>query len=254
LKPDPELPYLAAKQIYLASVSDVDTQVGRLLDKLRELDLDKKTLVVFTSDNGPEDIEARAAGHSGVGSPGPFRGRKRSLYEGGVRVPLIVRWPGQVPAGRVSDRVLAAVDWLPTVCALAGITPPEAAARDGENVADVLRGADRSRADDKRLFWEWRFQIAGHVLNRSPLAAVREGRWKLLMNPDRSRVELFDIPADPSETLNVAAQHPDEVERLAKLLAAWRATLPEGPIGPTAGQANYAWPKQSAPSGRATQP
>lgn len=241
LKPDPDLPYLSAQQIYLASITDIDAQVGRLLDKLSELGLEKKTLVAFSSDNGPEDIAARNAGYSGVGSPGPFRGRKRSLYEGGVRVPFIVRWPGQVPAGRVSDAVTSAVDWLPTICALAGSALPKETTHDGEDIADILRGAERPRQEP--LFWEWRFPILGHSLNRSPIGAVREGKWKLLMNPDRSRIELYDIPSDPVETLNVAAQHPDVVERLAKKLSDWESSLPKGPVDPQAGKASYPWPK-----------
>jgi N-acetylgalactosamine-6-sulfatase len=243
LRPDPELPYLGAMQIYLACISDIDTQVGRLLAEIKALGIDEKTLVAFSSDNGPEDIEVRNAAYSGVGSPGPFRGRKRSLYEGGVRVPFVVRWPGEgnVPAGRVSDAVLAAVDWLPTVCSLAGVEPPAEAVRDGENVADILRGARRDR--QKPLFWEWRYAITGHAINRSPMGAIRDGKWKLLMNPDRGRVELYDIPADPGETLNVAAQHPGEVERLAKRLAEWQGLLPKSPVDADAGTATYPWPK-----------
>jgi N-acetylgalactosamine-6-sulfatase len=242
LVPDPKLPYLGAMQFYLASVTDIDTQVGRLLAEIRALGLEKNTLVAFSSDNGPEFIETRSNRHCGAGSSGPFRGHKRSLYEGGVRVPFIVRWPdGGVPAGRVSDAVLAAVDWVPTICSLAGIQPPAEATRDGENVPDILSGARRERR--KPLFWEWRFPITGHVISRSPMAAIRDGKWKLFMNPDRSRVELYDIPADPSEMLNVAAQHPAEVERLAKQLAQWQAVLPKGPVDPRAGQADYPWPK-----------
>jgi arylsulfatase A-like enzyme len=245
LQPDPQLPYLSALQIYLASITDIDTQVGRLLRKLKELDLEKNTLVLFTSDNGPEDIEVRRAGYSGVGSPGPFRGRKRSLYEGGVRVPFIVRWPGHVPAGRVDDTsVLSAVDFLPTISRLAGVTLPEELAADGEDVSDILLG--KARARGKPLFWEWRFRIAGPILNRSPRLAMRDGPWKLLMNPDRSRVELYDLRKDPTETDNQAGAHPEVVNRLARELLAWHKSLPRGPVDPAAGKNAYPWPRASA--------
>ena len=111
------------------------------------LGLATNTLVMFSSDNGPEDIHLTEAGHSGVGSAGPFRGRKRSLYEGGVRVPFIVRWPGKNPAGRVdTTSVVAGVDWLPTVCKLAGIPIPAAHELDGEDVSDIFLGKARGRA------------------------------------------------------------------------------------------------------------
>lgn len=112
--------YPGALAIYYASVTDLDTQIGRLIDKLDEMGLAENTLVVFSSDNGPEDIHVLDSTHSGVGSNGPFRGRKRSLYEGGVRVPLIVRQPGRVPAGRVDNNsIVCGVDFLPTFCDLA---------------------------------------------------------------------------------------------------------------------------------------
>src|SRR6185295_9049734 len=115
---------------------------------------------LFSSDNGPEDIHVSNAGHSGVGSAGPFRGRKRSLYEGGIRVPGIIRWPGKVPAGAIDDKsVVAGVDWLPTVCKLAGIEVPAGHKLDGEAMNDVFLGHRRARATS--LFWEWRFRIAG---------------------------------------------------------------------------------------------
>jgi N-acetylgalactosamine-6-sulfatase len=196
---------------------------------------------VFSSDNGPEEIFIKNAGHSGVGSPGPFRGRKRSLYEGGIRLPFIARLPGVVPAGQVDDAsVLSGADLLPTVCRLAGAELPAGHAGDGEDRSDVLRGRPGPRT--KPLCWEWRFAIAGPVLNKSPMLAIRDGRWKLLLNPDRSRVELYDIPADPSELNNVAEGHPDLVDRLAQAALAWQATLPKGPIEPAAGKNNYPWP------------
>lgn len=239
---EPGLRHRSAKQIYYASLADLDSQIGRLLKKLDELGLAEKTLVIFSSDNGPEDIAIRNAGHSGVGSPGPFRGRKRSLYEGGIRVPLIVRWPSRISPGQLDDSsVVCGVDLMPTLCRLAGVQVPEAHRLDGEDRSAVLLGEPARRT--KPLFWEWRFNIAGHVLNKSPMLAVREGDWKLLMNPDRSRVELYNIPSDPSELNNRAAEHPEVVERLGAAVLAWKKTLPEGPVEPQAGRNDYPWPK-----------
>jgi N-acetylgalactosamine-6-sulfatase len=235
------VPHKGAMQVYYAAVTDLDAQIGRLLAGLDELGVADNTLVVFSSDNGPEDIHIVNASHSGVGSPGPFRGRKRSLYEGGVRLPFLVRWPKAVPAGRVDDSsVVTAVDVLPTVCALAGVAPPSDWQGDGEDVGDVLRGRSRPRA--RPILWEWRFNIAGDTLNKSPMLAAREGNWKLLMNPDRSRVELYDIPKDPSELNNLTGANAEVVERLAGKLLAWQRTLPKGPLGPAAGQNDYPWP------------
>ncbi len=103
-------------------------------------------MVLFSSDNGPEHIHIRSAGHSGVGSPGPFRGRKRSLYEGGIRTPFIVRWPGHVPAGKVNrSSVVSGVDFVPTLAALIVVRLPEDYHSDGENMLDVLLRADRPK-------------------------------------------------------------------------------------------------------------
>jgi N-acetylgalactosamine-6-sulfatase len=229
-------------RVYYAAATDADKHIGRLLARLDDLGLADNTVVVFSTDNGPEDISIGNAAHSGVGSPGPFRGRKRSLYEGGVRVPFIVRWPGVVPAGRVDNTsVLGAVDFLPTVCALAGVPLPSGHRLDGTDIGQALRGTATPRA--KPLFWEWRFRIFGHTLNKSPILAMRQGRWKLLMNPDKSRVELYDIPADPGETDNLADRHPDVVAAMSQPLLAWRAALPEGPMDPDAGSNAYPWPK-----------
>lgn len=234
--------HAAARQIYYASLADLDHQVGRLMARLDELKLAENTLVVFSSDNGPEEIFIRNAGHSGVGSPGPFRGRKRSLYEGGVRVPFIVRWPAKFKGGQVDDSsVVCGVDLLPTICALAGVKPPADHALDGEDRSAAILGAPAARS--KPLFWDWRFNIAGHVLNKSPMLSMRDGSWKLLMNPDRSRIELYDIPNDPSELNNLAAAKPEIVEQMSTRLLDWKKTLPEGPNDAAAGKNTYPWPK-----------
>lgn len=237
-----DVPFTGTKEVYYASVAELDRQIGRLLARLDELGIAEETLVIFSSDNGPEDIVIRNASHSGIGSTGPFRGRKRSLYEGGVREPLLVRWPGHVPAGRVDDRsVLAGVDLFPTLCALAGGELPEGAVFDGEDVGDVLRGTARARRAP--LFWEWRFEVHGHTSAKSPMLAVRDGDWKLLMNPDRSRIELYELASDPGELDNKASEHAELVEKLATRLLAWQKTLPPGPVDPMAGRNDYAWPR-----------
>jgi N-acetylgalactosamine-6-sulfatase len=238
-QPGPGVPWPGAAQIYHASLRDLDTQIGRLLAELDKAGLGENTLVLFSSDNGPEDIHIGNASHSAYGSPGPFRGRKRSLYEGGVREPGIVRWPGQVPAGRVEkDSIVSGVDFFPTIAKLAGASAPEGL--DGEDVGDILRGASRPRRAP--LFWEWRFNVAGYAYNRSPILSMRDGEWKLLMNPDRSRVELYRIPADPMELNNLATQQPAVAGRMEKRLLAWQKTLPPGPLDPTAGRNDWNWP------------
>lgn len=235
------VPYRGAAQIYYATVTALDAALGRLFRKLDDADLTDRTLIFFSSDNGPEDLHIRNAAHSGIGSPGPFRGRKRSLYEGGVRVPLIVRWPGRVPAGRVDRQsVLTAVDWLPTLCRLAGAPLPPDYAPDGEDIGRVLRGEPVRRR--RNIYWQWRFGIAGHPLHHSPALAVRSGEWKLLLNPDRSRVELFRIPDDPAELRNVAKEHPDITDRLAAAVLAWHKSLPGDPLAASAGRIHGRWP------------
>ncbi len=236
------VPYHGAARIYYSTVTNLDAELGRLFAYLQEAGLAENTIILFTSDNGPEDIHVRNAAHSGIGSPGPFRGRKRSLYEGGVRVPFIIRWPGHVPTGRIDETsIVTAVDFLPTLCHIAGATLPDGYEGDGENVADMLRGESRPRTTP--LLWEWRFRVAGYPYHHSPMLAVRDGDWKLLLNPDGSRAELYNVPADPMELTNLAAQHPEVVVRLSLQAIHWQDELPAGPIDNNAGQINYGWPR-----------
>ncbi|MDF1515106.1 MAG: sulfatase-like hydrolase/transferase [Anaerolineae bacterium] len=228
--------------MYFAVVTEADKQVGRLLAHLDSLGLRDNTIVIFSADNGPEDIGIKNASHSGVGSPGPFRGRKRSLYEGGTRVPFILSWPaGGTPMGKVDNVTpLSTVDLLPTFCALAGVSLPDDIQLDGEAMDDVFKGAARQRT--KPLMWEWRFHVFGYCINRSPILAIRRENWKLLLNPERDRIELYDIPNDPMELNNVADFHPDIVDRLSEEVLRWQTTLPEGPLDPDAGSNAYPWP------------
>ena len=228
-------------QVWYSVLTYIDKQVGRILDRLDELGLSETTLVVFSSDNGPESGLIPFVSHYGnASSAGPFRGLKRSLYEGGIREPFIVRWKGNTPANVVNrETVFGGVDWMPTVCQLAGVeVPPNIR---GESLSNSFLGEPVERSGP--LMWENRFPVYGHVLDQSPMLATRSGRWKLLMNPDRSRIELYDIPSDPSEMNDLASRKPKIVRRLSRQLLAWHKALPPGPVASGAGEAHYPWPE-----------
>ena len=227
---------------YKAVVSNLDHHIGRLLDRLDELGLRENTVVVFSSDNGPEDHHvSNKANTLGMGEPGPFRGRKRSLYEGGVRVPFIVSWPGTVPAGAVDNSsMVGCVDLFPSFSALAG-ADVSGLAFDGEDIGSVLRGKSFNRS--KPLFWEWRYGVAGHRINESPTHSVRLGKWKFYMNHDGSRKELYDVVGAPMEMDNVASENPRVVKRMEQLILGWRETLPEWKAVWYAGDNSYRWPQ-----------
>lgn len=209
--------FSSATQVYGAVVTDVDRQVGRLVQTLERLDLAEHTLVVFSSDNGPAPIWGGDTNHSGAGDVGPLRGCKASLYEGGIRVPFIACWPGRIPAGRIDDRtVLSGVDLLPTFCSLAGISLDPDLALDGEDMSQALLGTPMERA--RPLMWEYRYAPWGRHLQKSPALALRDGDWKLLMNPDESRVELYNLEENPCEVDNLAREHPDRVRRMSRQL------------------------------------
>ncbi len=217
------------QRIYAAVATDADRGVGIVLAKLKELGLEENTLVVFSSDNGPENTHPTAkkmgsgyGGYYSVGETGGRKGRKRSLHEGGTNTAFIVRWPGQVPAGRVDKTTrLSATDLLPTVCAATGVKLPEGYEGDGENMLTAFKGQEVKRT--KSLFWDW---TGG---DRPPTNwarwAVHDGDWKLLTD-DAKRVELYDLTKDASEEKNLAKDKPEIVQQLSAKLDAWKATLP----------------------------
>ncbi|MCX6897428.1 MAG: sulfatase-like hydrolase/transferase [Verrucomicrobia bacterium] len=216
---------------YRAVLRETDRQIGRLLDGLRDLKLGGNTLVLLAGDNGPQPSfdRKRTAG---------LRGMKWSLYEGGIRTPLIVRWPGVVPAGAVnSSTVVSAVDFFPTLCSLASVPAPDGARFDGEDLSAVFRGGKQPRTEP--LFWEYgrkpapkgkkglrAFPYPSEPESKSPNVALRDGRWKLLVNADGSCVELYNLDADPKETKNLAEAKPDIARRLSEQALAWRKSLP----------------------------
>jgi arylsulfatase A-like enzyme len=209
-------------------LTEMDRQVGRLLDGLRERGLERDTLVIFTSDNGalPTFKGRRSAS---------LRGSKLSLYEGGMRVPFIAYWPGRIPAGRVDkETVLTAVDTFPTFCALAGAALPEGTEFDGENMTAALEGKPVVRR--RPLFWEYgrnetSFKFPAVPRDRSPAMAVRDGGWKLLLNADGTGAELYDLTADPGETKNLADNQPAVVQKLKTRVLDWRRSWPKQRAG-----------------------
>lgn len=211
-------------QVFCASLTDLDTQIGRLMQALEELKLADNTMVFYSSDNGAEDYHIGNASNAGVGNTGPLRARKRSMYEGGIRTFGLLRWPGKVAAGKVDETsVVSSVDWLPTVCKLAGVTVPASVQADGEDVSDIWFKKTRPR--QKPLYWEWLFRVWGEEYS-PPMLAVRDGSWKLFVSHDGSKTELYDIPKDFSEQHNVASEHPDVVKQLTAKALAWQKTLP----------------------------
>jgi arylsulfatase A-like enzyme len=201
---------------------ETDRQMGRLVEGIREQGIEDKTLLVFASDNGalPTFQGRRSAG---------LRGSKLSLYEGGIRLPFIVHWKGHSAAGRVDDEsVIAAVDLLPTFCAFSGAIPPADAKLDGEDMSGVLLG--RPRARTRPLFWEYGRNNESFRYpqgrDRSPQLAIRDGRWKLLVNPDGSGAELYDVVADRSEAKNLANERQEIAQRMQGQVLDWRQSLP----------------------------
>jgi uncharacterized sulfatase len=208
---------------YLAVLEAMDRQLGKLFDHLRSTPaLRDNTLLLICSDNGPEP---------GVGSAGPFRGSKTTLYEGGTRSPLIVWGPGWIDkaqAGSVNTQsVFAAFDLAPSLLAIAGIEAGETAF-DGENIAPALLG-QKHLSREKPIFWRRppdRKTAAPNLPERLPDLAMREGHWKLLCEYDGSKPQLYDLSKDRSETTNIAAQHPEVVSRMCEAVVSWHQSLP----------------------------
>jgi arylsulfatase A-like enzyme len=202
-------------------LAEMDKQIGRLLDGLKSRGLEENTIVIFTSDNGalPTFRGDRSGG---------FRGSKLELWEGGIRMPFIVRWPGHVPAGRIDDRsILSAVDLFPTLCALTGATIPPDARLDGVDVSAVWRGTPAAKRGP--LFWEYGRNDEWFKFgpDRSPNVAVRRDQWKLLINADGTNAQLYDLETDRKEAKNVAADHPEIARELSRLALDWRTSLPK---------------------------
>jgi arylsulfatase A-like enzyme len=193
-----------------AMISRLDRDVGRVLDTLQELQLDSRTIVFFASDNGPH--REGGVDPAFFRSSGPLRGIKRDLYEGGIRVPMIVRWPGRIRPGHVSQQVLAFWDFLPTAAALAGLKAPEGV--DGVSMLPALLGSG-SVAPRRYLYWEFH--------ENGSKQAIRWKDWKAVRLGPGEPLDLYDLRRDPSEWYNVASAHPDLVARIERYLASARS-------------------------------
>jgi arylsulfatase A len=209
------------QKTYAAMVSRLDSDVGALLDLLQELKIDGRTLVIFAGDNGSafgEKSEVGAFFDQSMG--GKLRGIKRSMYEGGLRQAALARWPGVVPAGRVTDEPWAFWDFLPTAAELAGAKLPEGFRSDGRSLVSFLKGGPAP----KREYFYWELH-EGRVIQ-----AVRFGDWKAVKNGPSAAIELYDLNKDGSETTDLAADWPDLVARAAALMKEAHVEDPNWPM------------------------
>ena len=201
---------------HAAMVSRLDRDIGRIMDRLRKHGIDDDTIVFFSSDNGPHKEGGNDPDFAD--SNGPLRGIKRALYEGGIRVPFIARWPNHIKPGTTSDFVTMFQDFLPTAAAIAGASPP--AAIDGQSILPTLRA--QSQKPPEHLYWE--FHESGFH------QAARTGNWKGVRKGAKEPLELYDLSQDIGETKNVAADHPEIVKKMEKYLATARTESDHWPI------------------------
>ena len=230
----PHLPIDASEQfkgesrhgLYGDVVEEIDGSVGQILEALDKYEIDDNTLVVFTSDNGPVIRSEERLGHR-PGSAGPLRGHKNTTWEGGMRVPCIMRWPGQIPAGAVSHELATTMDFMPTFARLAGADAPGDRVVDGKDIRSLM--FDESGAESP--------YVAFYYYRDDRLQAVRSGRWKLhTYRPAWGRNNymetpaplLYDLQEDAGETTNVAGEHPDVVRKLQALANQARRELGDG--------------------------
>ena len=206
---------------YAAMVETVDAGVGRIMNKLDELMLTKKNVVIFFSDNG---------GVGGITDMSPLKGSKGMLYEGGIREPMIVRWPGKVKPGTRCDIPVIGVDFYPTFMEIAGIKKPKDQILDGKNILPLFTGKKKFRK--REIFWHFpaylqankRF-LPGLIWRTTPVSVIRKGDWKLLEFFENGHLELYNLEEDIGETNNLAEQMPGKARTLYKKLLKWRVKV-----------------------------
>ncbi|MEC7906333.1 MAG: sulfatase-like hydrolase/transferase [Verrucomicrobiota bacterium] len=233
--------------IYASVLSHADDRIGEVLDALDRLEIADDTLVIFSSDNGPardsRGVElglmhdtATGAGYNiaaAKGITGRRKGYKAALFEGGIGVPFIARWPGKIAAGEIDrDSIISAVDLLPTFCAIAGVSLPKGFQPDGVSQLDTLLG-EKAPIRKKPLYWK--MASAWPIPENRPYHwvsyATVDKNWKLLANRDLSYFELYDIVADPLEKKDLKGSRPEAVEELLDSIRSWQSELPVKPTG-----------------------
>jgi arylsulfatase A-like enzyme len=211
---------------YAAMIESTDQGVGRIMAKLDELGLTDNTIVIFSSDNGGVG-GYRALGIKGgeITSNAPLRGGKGMLYEGGIRVPLLVRWPGIVRPASRCDAPVVTVDFYPTLLEMAGAARPAGQVLDGASFLPLLRGSGDLGRD--AIFWHFPayLQGSGGTWRTTPAGAIRKGKWKLIEFFEDGRVELYDIVRDISEKNDLAEKMPEKAKELHELLKNWRKSV-----------------------------
>ncbi|OHB72154.1 MAG: hypothetical protein A2V70_20795 [Planctomycetes bacterium RBG_13_63_9] len=203
---------------HAAMITRMDHDVGRLFEKLKQLGIDRRTIVFFSSDNGPH--REGGADPKFFGSSGPLQGHKRSLHDGGIRVPGIARWPGQIKPDSTSDLPWAFWDFLPTACELAGVEVPEGI--DGISIVPTLLGRGE-QPKHELMYWEF------HE-GQSSSQAVRMGPWKAVRRGPSEPIQLYDLRTDVAEKNNLAAERPDVVAKITNYLKNARTESEQWPL------------------------
>lgn len=213
-------PWTETQKNYAAMVTRLDSDVGRLLALLKELQIDENTLVMLAGDNGSSFDPKSEVGKLFEQAANGLRGFKRGLYEGALRQAALARWPGQVPAGRVTDEAWAFWDFLPTAAELAGAEIPAGCHPDGFSLVSFLKGGPAPKRD--HFYWE--------LHEAASLQAVRFGDWKAVRNGPESPIELYDLKTDPGESRDLAAEKPDLAAKAGEIMQSSRTEHPDWPL------------------------
>jgi arylsulfatase A-like enzyme len=213
-------PWTQTQKAYAAQVTRLDHDMGQMIARLKELDLDQRTLIIFSGDNGSSFKPSSEMGKLFKQANNGLRGFKRGLYEGALRQAAIARWPGVVPAGRVSDEPWAFWDILPTAAELAGAKIPDTLQTDGHSLVSFLKGAAAPERD--YFYWE--------LHENTPIQAVRLGYWKAVRQGIEKPIELYDLRTDAGEQHDVAARHPATVAKIAAIMTSAHTPDPNWPL------------------------